>query len=311
MKKSPAHPHPNPANPMPPIAKSPPMGGCRFKHHRYPFYKSQSQALDKFSKGHLATDAIQFAKSKEVNKILFGCSRSTNLYNNGVLGLGTNKILLVTQSGYSKFSYCLGDLSDPYYEFNRLVIGGDKIKLRGAQTPVVEQNHYFINLEQIKIGGRLIDMDMETFTRMPKNYTGGVVVDTGATYTLFPLEALETWESEIDNVLDLQGFELEADDRMRLCYRGVLNTDLSWFPSVEFIFQGNAVMDLAVQNLFHQVADQKFCLAFEPTKTLLFSLLGNLIQQYYYVAFDLKAKKLAFQMMECSTIDDKIRHDEL
>ncbi|KAG8367736.1 hypothetical protein BUALT_Bualt16G0103900 [Buddleja alternifolia] len=266
------------------------------------------------SKGHLARDDIKFSNSEEVlHKIVFGCARSTTLTTNGVLGLGNNRISLRDQSGYSKLSYCLGDLSDPHYEFNRLIIGGDKIKLRGAQTPVIEQNQYFINLEQIRIGGKVLDIDPEVLRRSPDDYTGGMAVDTGLTYSYFPIQVLETFEREIINAIDIADYYDEPDEKMRVCYRGNMNDDLNneLFPDVEFVFQDNAVMLLSSQNLFHQESIDKYCLGFLPSDTMPFSLLGNLMQQYFYVAIDLKAMKLAFERMECSSIDDKIRHDEL
>ncbi|KAL0383297.1 UNVERIFIED_CONTAM: Aspartic proteinase nepenthesin-2 [Sesamum calycinum] len=234
-------------------------------------------------------------------------------YANGVLGLGASVLSLITQLQYSKFSYCIGNISDRSYPYNTLVIG-DRIELIGYKTPMIIEHKYYINLESIKIGNKLLDIDSEIFRRKP-DYNGGMVLDTGSTYSFIPQVALDQFEGETGKLIDLllvRNSSIKYREYTRLCYNGVLTRDLTGFPTVQFQFQGDATMELTDENIFQQTYDGTFCLAILPSETLgtSISLLGNLMQQYFYIAYDLRDKKLSFQRMDCNTVDDYI-HDEL
>ncbi|KAL0339921.1 UNVERIFIED_CONTAM: Aspartic proteinase nepenthesin-2 [Sesamum radiatum] len=267
-----------------------------------------------YSAGHIATETIKFGRSKgTVRNILIGCASSTTLYANGVLGLGASVLSLITQLQYSKFSYCIGNISDRSYPYNTLVIG-DRIELIGYKTPMIIEDKYYINLESIKIGNKLLDIDSEIFRRKP-DYNGGMVLDTGSTYSFIPQVALDQFEGETGKLIDLllvRNSSIKYREYTRLCYNGVLTRDLTGFPTVQFQFQGDATMELTDENIFQQTYDGTFCLAILPSETLgtSISLLGNLMQQYFYIAYDLRDKKLSFQRMDCNTVDDYI-HDEL
>ncbi|KAL3637018.1 hypothetical protein CASFOL_019317 [Castilleja foliolosa] len=72
-------------------------------------------------------------------------------------------------------------------------------------------------------------------------------------------------------------------------------------------------MELTADNIFQQIDDQCFCLAILPSEVLqtTISILGNLMQQNFYVAYDLLGKKLSFKRMKCKTVEDYYDHDEL
>ncbi|KAL0404645.1 UNVERIFIED_CONTAM: Aspartic proteinase nepenthesin-2 [Sesamum radiatum] len=267
-----------------------------------------------YSIGHIATETIKFGRSKgTLRNILFGCAGSTNLYANGVLGLGASALSLITQLQYSKFSYCIGNISDRSYPYNTLVIG-DRIELIGYQTPMIIEDKYYINLESIKIGNKLLNIDSEMFRRK-SDYNGGMVLDSGSTCSFISQVALDQFEGETIKIIDLllvRNSSIKYREYTRLCYNGVLTRDLTGFPTVQFQFQGDATMELTDENIFQQTYDGTFCLAILPSETLRtsISLLGNLMQQYFYIAYDLRDKKLSFQRMDCNIVDDYI-HDEL
>ncbi|KAK4415353.1 Aspartic proteinase nepenthesin-2 [Sesamum alatum] len=187
-----------------------------------------------------------------------------------------------TQIQSSKFSYCIGNI-----------------------------NKYYVNLESIKIGDKLLDIDAEIFRRK-SDYNGGMVLDSASTYSFIPQEALEKFEEETTNLIDLllfRNFSITYRGYTRLCYNGVLTRDLTGFPTVQFQFQGDATMEVTDDNIFQQTYEGTFCLAILPSEVLgtSISLLGSLMQQYFYIAYDLREKKLAFQRMECNAVDDYIR----
>ncbi|KAL0453390.1 UNVERIFIED_CONTAM: Aspartic proteinase nepenthesin-2 [Sesamum latifolium] len=190
----------------------------------------------------------------------------------------------------------------------------DRIELIGYQTPMIIEDKYYINLESIKIGNKLLNIDSEMLRRK-SDYNGGMVLDSGSTYSFIPQVALDQFEGETIKIIDLllvRNSSIKYRKYTKLCYNGVLTRDLTGFPTVQFQFQGDATMELTDENIFQQTYDGTFCLAILPSETLgtSVSLLGNLMQQHFYIAYDLRDKKLSFQRMDCNTVDDYI-HDEL
>ncbi|KAK4404615.1 Aspartic proteinase nepenthesin-2 [Sesamum angolense] len=173
-----------------------------------------------YSTGHIATETIKFGRSKgTLRSILFGCAKHTTLYANGVLGLGASGLSLVAQIQSSKFSYCIGNISDRSYPYNTLVIG-DRIEVIGYKTPMIIEDKYYINLESIKIGNKLLDIDSEIFRRKP-DYNGGMVLDTGSTYSFIPQAALDQFEGETVKLIDLllvRNSSIKYRGYTRLCY---------------------------------------------------------------------------------------------
>ncbi|KAL0458589.1 UNVERIFIED_CONTAM: hypothetical protein Slati_0486100 [Sesamum latifolium] len=107
-----------------------------------------------YSTGHIATETFKFGRIKvTLRKIVFGCAKHTSLYANGVLGIRS-----------SKFSYCIGNTSDRSYPYNTLVIR-DKIELIGYKTPMIIEDKYYITLESINIGNKLLNIDPEILRR--------------------------------------------------------------------------------------------------------------------------------------------------
>lgn len=114
-----------------------------------------------FSEGELGRENFRFAGTKEVqlHDILFGCSHNSNLYANGMFGLGTNSFSILKQKDYSKFSYCIGNISDRSYAHHKLIIS-DKFSITpGNETPLIVENRYYINLVGITIGDIRLDFD--------------------------------------------------------------------------------------------------------------------------------------------------------
>ncbi|GFQ08477.1 aspartic proteinase nepenthesin-1 [Phtheirospermum japonicum] len=231
----------------------------------------------------------------------------------GNLGLS-----LVSQYQASKFSYCIGNISDRSYAYNTLVIG-NSIELWGVQTPLIVEDKNYINLEGIKIGDFSLEFDPQIFIRNSSEYTGGMMVDTGSSLSFIPGVVLSDFETTVKNLIDYElDLDLDPDysnkykEHTRLCYHGVVSIDLIGFPLVKLQFQDNAVMELRAENIFQQTRDEIFCLAILPSELLgtTVSILGNVMQQNFYVGYDLLEKKLSFQRMVCKAVDEYY-HDEL
>ncbi|KAL7097502.1 hypothetical protein ACP275_10G149000 [Erythranthe tilingii] len=281
-----------------------------------------------FSKGVLAREQFKFGISPQVLKgIVFGCSSySKGIYANGVLGLGGSALSLRAQRGYTKFAYCLGNISDRSYLYSRLIIA-DKITFTGFETPLIVEDKYYINLERIEIGEITLAVDPHIFRRNSADYTGGMIVDASSTYTFMPQVVLKMIEAEVIRVIRYNAnknpyslVKITRNESIlhegpegvynRLCYDGVLTRDLKSFPTVRFVFQGDASMEMIPENVFHQISEDTYCLGILPIEIVnrgaTVNILGNVMQQYLYIAFDLFKERLAFKAMDCSAWDDYI-----
>ncbi|KAL3615414.1 hypothetical protein CASFOL_041075 [Castilleja foliolosa] len=269
-----------------------------------------------YSEGYLARDSIKFGGSEEIlPHVAFGCSHATTLKVNGILGLSNNPISLISQLQSSKFAYCIGNISDTSYPYSLLGIGdniGDNLGSIGKQTTLIVEDKYYLTLEAIKFGGKALDIDPLIFQRNPSEYTGGMIVDTGSTYTFIPKVAADKIDAEIIALIGPRlprNYNIKYKGHPMLCFDGYLIRDLDrWFPIVAFKFKGdNADMELPFENMFRQIDDKSFCSVVIPSEVVgstTLSILGNMMQQYYFIRFDLSEKIFSFEKMECDYLQN-------
>lgn len=165
------------------------------------------------------------------------------------------------------------------------------------------------------VGGKLLDIDPEIFRRKA-DYSGGMIVDTGATYTFIQEVAYAQLEAQIRSFLGgvlVEDRSVIYKDHKRLCYDGVVSRDLPRFTEVVFVCKDGALMELSIEHLFHQLTPKRFCLAVLPLESTIgasIGILGNMMQQFFYISYDLKEMALAFESLDCKS-KDKYIHDEL
>ncbi|KAL3615420.1 hypothetical protein CASFOL_041081 [Castilleja foliolosa] len=273
----------------------------------------KSYADDVYSKGYLARDSIKFQGSEEIlQQFGFGCSKATDLPYHGILGLSSYKTSIIYQMQASEFAYCLGNISDRGYAYNVLTIG-DTIDV-SRKTNLIVQDKYYVTLKAIKFDGVPLDINASIFKRNTYDYTGGMVVDTGTTYTYMPRVVVEKIEEKIVDTIEYYSYLLTPNNTFKahgydmLCYDGLLTRDLyGWFPIVTLQFEGeNADMDLTYENMFRHMNDQSFCSIVVPSKSegleFPFSILGNMMQQNFYISYDLEEMTFAFESIDCEVI---------
>ncbi|XP_027174649.1 aspartyl protease UND-like [Coffea eugenioides] len=271
------------------------------------------------TRGFLGRDSIVFKpfydNQSTIDNGVFGCARKSSDFlgkYNGVLGLGTFKVSLVSQVGARKlgprkFSYCIGNLSDPFYKDNVLFIG-ENIKFDGQTAPLyLEGGHYAVNLEGISFGGRLLDIDKKLLWRSDATHTGGAIIDSGSSVSF--LQSIAYYKLE-ETILDFIGDKMERSDDissegvLRLCFKGNLYRDFQDFPLVTFHFENEATLNLGVESLFTLLQPNLTCLNVVDAylKDLDHSLLGVRLQQYHYVSFDVQNKQVGFRRMDCRAL---------
>ncbi|XP_059634616.1 aspartic proteinase CDR1-like [Cornus florida] len=261
--------------------------------------------------GGLALEKLTFLTSDEsttsVQSIVFGCGHiNENKIGkfSGVLGLGNHVVSLPSQLG-SVFSYCIGNINDPYYTHNQLIIGNGA-RIEGYSTPMtIYRGLYYLTLEGISVGQKRLDIDPETFKRNPLG-RGGVIIDSGMTDTLLVRPGFEPLKAEVQAVIGglLRRVVITMKPNL-LCYRGVVSEDLKGFPVVTFHFAGGADLVLDIDNMFQQHGPNAFCMAvFVSDDEDRPSAIGIMAQQYYNIGYDLSGKKLYFQRIDCELLED-------
>ncbi|KAK4396696.1 Aspartyl protease UND [Sesamum angolense] len=216
----------------------------------------------------------------------------------GILGLQVhNQYSLVSRVG-KRFSYCIGNINDPRYMYNQLIIG-DGAVLQGYSTPLgFRRSHYAVTLEGISVGQKQLQIVN------PEDFQFNVVIDTGSTLTLLLRSAFEPLKEEVMDYLD--GFlplVKVKDAGERPCYQGDMEQDLKGFPLVTLHLAEGADVYLDVEGMFRKANDRVFCMAVDVTKYDL-NVIGILAQQYCNIGFDLNAMKVSFQRIECELLED-------
>lgn len=233
---------------------------------------------------------------------VIGCAHDNDGFNgepSGVLGLGPSRLSLATKMG-SKFSYCLGSINDPKYPHSVLVLG-DGADVEGDVTPLeVFNDLYYITLESVSVGEKRLEIDPNVFKRTPEG-KGGVVIDSGSTVSYMVGGGYGPIEEEVKRLLDGKLEVVKDPANPGLCYKGVIERDLTGFPVVTFHFAGGAELGLDVNAFFHENGEEEFCLALQEYEDL--SVIGAMAQQSYNVGFDVSASKLAFERIDCQLLD--------
>lgn len=277
-------------------------GGCNYEVR---YVKGES-------KGVLGRDIVRFGRDI-LEDVVFGCSSKTDVqysseFGNGVLGLRPARLSFMGQMEASRFGYCIGNISDIHNDYNKLFIGDDIILL-GDMTRLYVEAHYIISVEAISFGGNKLNISPKILRRDPEDSKGGVVLDSGSTYTFFPEVVVDKIVDELYWVMDphttIHGYirrGIGGNYELK-CYRGVIS-DVRDFPNVHLWLSLGAVMKLTAENMFYQYDSTTFCLAIIPSEYIGGEtfVLGNIMQQYFHFVFDLQYRRLAIKRMDCARL---------
>ncbi|XP_027174587.1 aspartic proteinase nepenthesin-2-like [Coffea eugenioides] len=218
----------------------------------------------------------------------------------------TGGISLASQLDSSEFSYCIENLSDPFDEKNVLIIGKKSGGVEFSTPLIIRKFHYYVNLEGISFGGRMLGIDNKDLRMDNFKSGGGAIIDSGSSLSFLQDIAYEKLEQAI---VDYIGDSLERRyfslDKYQLCYIGHLFRDFTGFPTIVFDFDG-ATMELDKENLFKQVYPNVVCLSvLNATENGVdHSLLGVELQKYFYISFDINEMQVNFERMNCDAIWD-------
>ncbi|KAL3744013.1 hypothetical protein ACJRO7_013290 [Eucalyptus globulus] len=286
-------------------------GSCDPKNEYCNFKKSYLDGTS--TAGNLASEQATFETSDEgtvkVPIEVLGCSHVSTLpvdgQESGILGLSYgagNLPTLVKQLG-SKFSYCIGNIYDPQYQYNQLILGDGAILEGDSTTLLTDKGFYFLDLEGISVGEKKLPIDPSTFKRGALG-EGGVIIDSGATFTFLKEEGYVPLRNEVESLM--AGILNRAASLPKyLCYTGSMERDLTGFPVVTLLFSGGAQLSLDTNSTFFQLTTNVLCMTILSVTPAMkgVSTIGVLAQQSYNVGYDIKQGKIFFQRIDCSVLE--------
>ncbi|CAL1358749.1 unnamed protein product [Linum trigynum] len=264
-----------------------------------------------YSEGVLATEQLTFMSPSghgatvALPNVQFGCcSTLTGTEHqdqnfNGLLALGAGPYSLVDGLG-SKFSYCVGSVSDRSYAYNRLSIGANAYLTGDATAVAVKEGIYYVFIEGITLGGQVLNIKQEAIITM--SYKQGVVLDTGAELSFLYTEVFDVLKAEVVKLANPILQQVPAPSPYELCYRGSVDREARGFPAMALQFARGAEVTVDNFGLFKQVTGDVFCFAVLRTGTT--SIVGMMAQQGYNVGYDLRAREVYFQSMDCQILPD-------
>ncbi|CAK9173215.1 unnamed protein product [Ilex paraguariensis] len=299
----------------------------------------------------LYTDSLSIPMSSPnlvLRNFTFGCAHSSLAEPIGVAGFGRGVLSLPAQlASFSpqlgnQFSYCLVSHSFETNTVRRpspLILGRysmDKARekqLRNLEgefvyTPMLDNPKYpyfyCVGFEGVSIGGRRITAP-EILKRVDGRGNGGMVVDSGTTFTMLPNEFYEPVVAEFNRrVGTVYKRASQAEDRTGLgpCYYIDDSVDMKGrnVPQVVLHFGGNSSVVMPRRNYFYEFVEgddhgkikrKVGCMMlmnggdFENSGGPA-GLFGNYQQQGFEVVYDLEKRRIGFARRKCASLWDTL-----
>ncbi|KAL8266465.1 hypothetical protein R6Q59_003809 [Mikania micrantha] len=284
-----------------------------------------------------------------IKNFTFGCAHEALGEPIGVAGFGRGALSLPAQLAEfsphlgSQFSYCLVSHSfdaDRVQQLSPLIlgrvdsrIGENKQKRVGnpqhddfAYTPMLENSkhpyYYYVGLEAITVGNRRLPAP-ENMKTIDGKGNGGMVVDSGTTYTMLPEIFYNSIVSEFGKRLN-SGYKRarSVEDRSGLspCYYVARSGVKGVVPQLVLHFGGNSSVLMPRRNYFYEFMDggddgkvkrNVGCMmlmngGYFPDSGGPAGLLGNYQQQGLEVVYDLLKKRVGFAKRKCASLWDRL-----
>merc|ERR1711915_756155 len=253
-------------------------------------------------------------KPLKADNVLMGCGMNnegqTDIGSGGVLGLGQgpNSFAIQTASLYGgKFSYCLTDYLDPITVTSFLIFG-DVIEESGISllrkpiqyTPILQgaSSFYYVGIEEIAINGEKLPISTNAW-EMDEFGNGGTIIDSGTSLTYLAEEAYEIILEALSVVITYPRATMMSPQQFDLCFNTSGVSELE-FPKFSIIFIGGKTFCPPPENYILQIEDDVSCLGLRPIAEPGPSIIGNLLQQNFFIQYNLPQSLLGFAPADCS-----------
>ncbi|XVE77287.1 hypothetical protein DITRI_Ditri13aG0050200 [Diplodiscus trichospermus] len=255
--------------------------------------------------GDFSTETLTFRRTK-VGSVALGCGHDNEglfVGAAGLLGLGRGRLSFPSQTGRRfnrKFSYCLVDRSASSRP-SSMLFGDAAIPRAALFTPLLTNpkldTFYYLELLGISVGGARVPRITPSLFKMRHDGNGGVIIDSGTSVTRLTRpayialrDAFRVGASHLKRAPDFALFDTCFD------FSGKTSVKV---PTVVLHFRGADVSLPATNYLIPIDSSGTFCFAFAGTMTAL-SIIGNIQQQGFRVAYDLAGSRIGFAPRGCA-----------
>jgi len=253
-------------------------------------------------------------KPLKAENVLMGCGLDnqgqTEIGSAGVLGLGQgpNSFAIQTASFYGgKFSYCLRDYLEPATVKSSLVFG-DMIQESGPSllrkpiqyTPILQggSTFYYVGIEEIAINGEKLPISISTW-EIDEFGNGGTIIDSGTSLTYLAEDAYETILEALNVTITYPRATTLSPQQFDLCFNTSGVSELK-LPEFSIVLEGGKTFSPPPENYILQVEDDVRCLGLRPITAPSPSIIGNLLQQNFFVQYNVQQSLLGFAPADCS-----------
>lgn len=267
----------------------------------------------------------------DVPGFCFGCVGSSIREPIGIAGFGKGILSLPSQLGFldKGFSHCfLGFRFARNPNFTSSLIMGDlalSAKDDFLFTPMLKSitnpNFYYIGLEGVSIGDGAAIAAPPSLSSIDSEGNGGMIVDTGTTYTHLPDPFYTAILSSLASVILYErSYDLEMRTGFDLCFKiPCTHTPCTQdeLPLINFHFLGDVKLTLPKDSCYYAVTAPKNSVV---VKCLLFqrmdnddddddvgganngpgAVLGSFQMQNVEVVYDMEAGRIGFQPKDCA-----------
>ncbi|KAG0561301.1 hypothetical protein KC19_9G053300 [Ceratodon purpureus] len=261
--------------------------------------------------GDLAYDTVTLG-GVSVPDIAFGCgtNQQGNFgdYFDGLTGLGRGSLSLPSQLSQHSvaeiFSYCLLDpASTSQRTYSNLTFGDAAEHSAATYTPMLQSNRfpfaYYVGVTAVSIGGKPVSIPASAFQINQKTGQGGVILDSGTTFTLWTSAAYTPIVQAFRKQIKYPVARLPAS--YGLCYdTGVSRKSSLSFPMMVVQMTSNVNLETPGSTLFQpvDVSGRYYCLMMGINSG--FTIIGNVQQSNHLVVYDVVNQRVGFQAMDCS-----------
>ncbi|KAL4369359.1 hypothetical protein GQ457_05G000930 [Hibiscus cannabinus] len=285
-----------------PLCRSLDSSGCN--HRRMCLYQV-SYGDGSVTFGDFSTETLTFRRNR-VGRVALGCGHNNQglfVGAAGLLGLGRGRLSFPSQTGRQlnrKFSYCLVDRSASSKP-SSMVFGDAAIPRTAVFTPLVTNpkldTFYYVQLLGISVGGTRVPKIRPSLFKIGRDGNGGVIIDSGTSVSRLTRPAYialrDAFRLGASNLKRAPSFSL-----FDTCYDFTGKASVK-VPTVVLHFRGADVSLPATNYLIPVDSRGTFCFAFAGTMSGL-SIIGNIQQQGFRVAYDLAGSRIGFAPNGCA-----------
>ncbi|XP_031482578.1 probable aspartyl protease At4g16563 [Nymphaea colorata] len=265
----------------------------------------------------------------------FGCAHSTLAEPVGVAGFGRGALSFPGQIAARRFSYCLVPhrFSSPHHRPSPLLLGrkpsaSDEDDAGVSYTPLLPNPRkpyfYYVGLEGALVGNRWISAP-ESLRGVDSAGNGGLVVDSGTTFTTLPGEFFQRVKAEFVRGLGgslERASDVEEASGVGPCYYVEGGDWRRTVPGLVLVFRGNASVELPKESYFFDLGSGGALHRGRAHGCFLVmgategenddegggpaGLLGNFQQQDVEVIYDLEKRRIGFKRRDCGSMWDSL-----